>query len=305
MCAENKKVIGVGVWARPDLFERCAGLPVLKSIRSITSSIIEGLLNNSESQKVLSIGIGPGIMYDVFKEEILAGRLNLIGIDILPEMLAKASQNLGRQNVTLIEKDIRENLSLPPKSVNIAEAGLVLHHVLEGDELVSIFRQINQVLIKNGVFILGDIDVAIGEHIEAKLQHLRQTYPRVSIDLETGEFVCSNGNQIRLKILDSRNVEDQGILKNMTVTTCQPLEDEMRKYNASLSDAILANTANARKGLEWHRSIKGKHGWISLIKKGFEATPVNIEIIRPAEIKRRFSNVLDNPFVVVVRKLDS
>ena len=197
--------------------------------------------------------------------------------------------------------DVRENFGLPSSSVNVVEAGLILHHILERETLVEIMRRINAVLKPNGIFVLGDIDVAIGEYIDQKKHILQQQFSSVAIDMDTGEFIGLNGQSKRIKILDPKNGNDQLVLDRMDEITCKPLEQEMRLHNPTLQEPIFANIANAHKGLEWHRAIDGSGGWLSIVSEGF--LNCQIQTIRPSEIKKEFSSVLDNPFVIVVTKV--
>jgi len=86
-----KEVKGVGIWANPELFEKSAGLPVVKAIRGITTNLIKTRLEN-DPQIVFSIGIGPGIMYKDFIEKFTDHSLRLLGIDVLPDMLRGFSE---------------------------------------------------------------------------------------------------------------------------------------------------------------------------------------------------------------------
>jgi len=290
---------GVGVWANPEFLDAFAGLPVVQAGRVITSNIIDHELRKGQ-KTVFSIGIGTGVMYKPFLDTIQNRKLNLIGIDILPEMIETSNKLLGRnKNCILSVKDAREEFPIPQRSVDIVEASLVLHHILKTDELTDIFKRINTILKPGGKFILYDIDVDIGSYIESKLQKLEKEYDQVDIDFKTAEFTFRDGQTAKKqKILDPAQKNDQEIIENMDMQTCNPLIMEMELYKPDLRRVIMDNISNARQGLEWHRSIKD---WRELISMSFDKTS-SVEIFDSTIIKKEFQQVLDSPFLMVTTK---
>jgi len=290
---------GVGVWANPEFLDAFAGLPVVQAGRVMISNIIDQELRK-RCTTVFSIGIGTGIMYKPFLNAINNRQLSLIGIDILPEMIEACNKLIGQnKGCVLSTQDVREQFLLPNQSVDIVEASLVLHHILKADELIDIFKRIHAVLKPGGKFVLYDIDVDIGSHIESKLRTLEDRYIQVNIDLNTAEFVFRD-KQIkkRQKILDPMSRNDQEIIKNMDIQTCNPLIMEMELYKPDLKHVIMDNVSNARQGLEWHRSIKD---WKELIGMSFNKTS-SVEVFDSKIIKKEFQQVLDRPFLMVVTK---
>ena len=290
---------GQGLWKNAEIYEASAGLPVLKTGRALATKLIADQLGNGPAT-VLSIGIGTGVMYQTFlKKDIDQGKLNLAAIDILPEMVTKAKQTLG-EKAQIEVADVRDPFNLANNSVDVVEAGLVLHHILLREELIDIFRRICQILKPGGIFFLYDIDVEIGGHVENKLEALQKQFGGITIDMATGEFVYLNTGQTqREKILVESNQTDRQVIDQMERLTLQPLIKEMKEFNPAIASAIQDNVTNARKGLEWHRKA---NNWIKLIEQGFGRDNFKIKLITPKQIKREFSQVKDNPFALIITK---
>lgn len=285
---------GRGTWAKPEFLDKFSGLPVICSGRSITCNFIHEKLEKNGVASTFSIGIGTGMMYEPFKNKINGGQLILQGIDILPSMIKEAKTKLVG-NVLLSSRDAREPFNITDETIDIVEAGLVLHHILKSKELIDIFKRIKKILKPGGQFILFDIDVSVGEYVENKLKKLELDFGQADIDYETGEFVFK---EQRIKILDTQNPEEETIVSNLNRVTCDPLLEEMKRYKPEIKAIIEDNVQKARQGTEWHRSIIN---WIKLLKQGFDNS-CSIEIITPEAIKEQFQKVLDNPFVIVVTK---
>ena len=288
----GKERQGRGTWKNPEFLNKFSGLPVICSGRSITCNFIYEKLENNGASSVFSIGIGTGMMYELFKNRINREQLILQGIDILPSMIKEAKTKLGG-NVLLSSRDAREPFNIADETIDIVEAGLVLHHILKSEELIDIFRRIKKVLKPSGQFILFDIDVSVGEYIEKKLKKLELDFGLADIDYEKGEFVFK---EQKIKILDPQNPEEKKLIANLDQITCIPLLKEMRTHKPEIKDIIEDNVQKARQGTEWHRSIKS---WLKLIELGFGSDCL-VNIIKSKEIKKQFPQVLDNPFIIVV-----
>lgn len=316
MAIKSEKEIssGIGVWKNPEIYEKTSGLPVMSALRTVVSSYILDRMQSQGEQEVLSLGIGSGEMYKVFTDQIRSQSLKLKGMDILPGMVCTCVENLGGDVVTSFEEAVDsksplfvcQDLLLPFRiskgALDVVESNLVLHHVLERSQIVDVFRRIEHVLKPRGIFVLGDIDVFVGEYVDLKKIQLQQKYGDVEIDNSTAEFVYTvDGEENRLPILDMDNSDDRRVVDDLKRITCDPLLEEMQENNPLLENPIIENVGNALCGLEWHRSVNGDDGWISLIKEAF-GPDCKITLINPEQIRKEYDGVLDNPFVLVVEK---
>jgi len=297
------KNTGQGFWSDAESYNKVTGLPVISAIRALTAKVIRNKLAEGKPLKVLSLGIGSGALYnEYFLDEIKSGALQLYGLDILESMIIQCKEQFPFKNVTLEVGSVDCFQEIFKESFDVIEAGLVLHHVLRFQELKNIFNQVHSKLDPEGIFILGDIDVECGEHIEDKLSSLEATHGKLSIDFQNGEFFNQN---VQIPILSEMIPEDQNVLKNLDKITCAPLLQEVENLNSDLKSKlkplILQNIESAKKGLEWHRSINSSRGWLEIAKETF-TEKMNLQIFTPEEIRANFEGVLDNPFVLTILK---
>lgn len=287
---------GLGFWNNSETYSKVTGLPVISSIRIITSEVIKQKLSTNKRIKVLSLGIGSGALYSqFFREEIESGTIELYGIDILEDMVSLCKKDLGEKPCLKVGK-VEEFSSYFNKTYDVIEAGLVLHHVLRYSELDNIISSCRKPLLEDGYFVLGDIDAYCGEYIEEKLNSLELENGKLGVDVATGDF---HNPCLRIPIIDPAYKEDKTILDNLNKTTCNPLLEEVMNLESELKNKLLPlikqNIDSANLGLEWHREIYSATGWCNLFKKYFK----EIEVIDSNQIKERFTEVKDNPFVMI------
>jgi SAM-dependent methyltransferase len=304
-----------GFWATPDIYQSVTGLPVLRSLRTITASIIRDRLLDIGKQKILSIGLGTGVIYKhVLKEQINQGKLGVMGLDVSHEMVDSfvkeirlpTKKLLGLKipnygEVLVSHHNILDGLSLPESSFDIVEAVLVLHHINYSHQLKEISKMVYKLLKKGGVFIIGDIDLNIGSYIEKKEEELKSKYTNVYRDTEKGCFNYSlmNGKSFSIPILDKDDNEDKKVIANMMQESFNYLRDEAVRFGSNDSvNAINVEIESALKGCELNRQIDD---WIEIVKTGFGHNS-QIDVLPPNQIRKMYPDVLDRPFILSVIK---
>ena len=299
------------------MYEQVGALPVIQSLRSMTASVIEA----TPSPYVFSIGIGDGVIYSgPLADKLKSGGMKLLGVDISQDLLVKCSSALdtGRailqnfspesvSSVSLIQADILDIIEdssfdeWAKSRFSVIEAGLVLHHIFDSSRLISIFNKISDWLAPGGVFVLADIDVAIGEYLESKEKKLKRDYENVERDNTKGVFVCSkDGRDFYIPVLDVNDDADAEALANLDAKTCRPLLEEAKKSGKpQIVEFVEKNIKSARQGNELHRAAAE---WERLIREGFKERLSKYQIFPTEEIKAKFPDVLDSPFVALAYK---
>jgi ubiquinone/menaquinone biosynthesis C-methylase UbiE len=108
-----------------------------------------------EGDVVLDLGSGAG--FDSFLAARKVGKTGrVIGVDMTPEMIAKARTNAkagGYDNVEFVLGDI-EALPLPDNSVDVAISNCVINLVPDKEK---VFQELNRVLRPGGWFMISDL----------------------------------------------------------------------------------------------------------------------------------------------------
>jgi SAM-dependent methyltransferase len=313
--ASVKNNLLTGFWSSADIYQSVTGLPVLRSLRSATASLIRNRINVIGKQNVLSIGLGTGEIYKhTLKDEIAQGKLRVVAIDISDEMIehfAKEFQGNSKivldpyipqdNQIILSQRNILNGLDLPDNSIDIIEAILVLHHISYSNQLNEIIKLAYRILKKNGVLIIGDIDLDIGSYVEKKEAMLREKYSDVVRNSQNGFFFCKSpdGQTVTIPILDENEEEDKNVINRMMAESFNFLRKEAEKYGTKETmNAIDTEIESALKGGELNRSI---NEWIDIVKSGFGEYS-KIEILNPIQIRKIYPDVLDRPFMLIVEK---
>jgi arsenite methyltransferase len=130
------------------------------------------LANIRPGQTVLDLGSGAGI--DAFVARSIVGETGqVIGLDMTPEMIAKARANaerMGYENVRFVQGDI-EKMPVESKSVDVVISNCVLNLVPDKD---LAFAEMHRVIRPGGHFCVSDI-VVRGELPEA-VKHSAELY---------------------------------------------------------------------------------------------------------------------------------
>jgi ubiquinone/menaquinone biosynthesis C-methylase UbiE len=110
----------------------------------------ETLLHLSEAA-ILEIGCGTGKNSEWFIEK----GSQLVGIDLSPEMLAKAKEKVPSENAIFIQADINQEwLFAPDHSFDLVSFSLVLEHI---ENLDNIFKQAAKKLRPGGMVYVGEL----------------------------------------------------------------------------------------------------------------------------------------------------
>ncbi len=296
----NSQELGQGWWLNADSYSQIVALPVMKSVHIITSNIIREKLKDGPI-KVLSLGVGSGVLYkNFFKQEVAENKLQLYGIDFLQDMLLQCQKEFP--NAILKHDNLISFDQFFSEKFDVIEAVFVLHHILRFEELKQLVRKVYDSLKSDGLFIIGDIDLSCAEHIEEKLIKLEKEHGALSVDLNTGEFF---NDKIRVPILSLDNFDDQKALRRLKLLTCMPLMKELGnlvpEQQEKLRHLVVKDIDSANMGLEWLRGVNTPLGWKALIKESFTPSS-DLDILLPDAIKAGFPEVLDSPFVLVARK---
>lgn len=99
---------------------------------------------------VLEIGSGTGKNTEWLAEHAAS----VIGLDLSPEMLAKARSRVPSGHVTFIDHDIQHTWPVADESVNAVVGNLVLEHV---SNIRIIFHEAQRVLRPNGTLFLCEL----------------------------------------------------------------------------------------------------------------------------------------------------
>jgi len=99
---------------------------------------------------VLEIGCGTGKN----TEWIAAHAATVVGLDLSPEMLARARARVKQTNVTFAEHDIQRTWPLGDETVNTVIGNLVLEHLAN---IRMVFHEAERVLRPNGTLFLCEL----------------------------------------------------------------------------------------------------------------------------------------------------
>ena len=105
-------------------------------------------LNKSKANKILDLGCGTGISTKIWKD--FADEI--IGVEPSKEMLSIAYENNDNEKIKYLNSFSHEVL-LPSKSIDIISCSQSFHWM----EPESTLKEINRLLIKNGILVIYDI----------------------------------------------------------------------------------------------------------------------------------------------------
>ena len=155
-----------------------------------------------EDRDVLELGSGTGK-----NTEYLAARArSVIALDFSEAMIARAHQRIPTSNVRFLLHDVRDTWPVPPASVDVVVANLILEHV---HDLAPVFFEATRVLRPGGQFffcelhpyrqLIGTVahftDPDTGETVEVTA-HVHTVSEYVNGAIEAGFTVRSLGEWI-------------------------------------------------------------------------------------------------------------
>ena len=142
---------------------------------------ITGLLrdNGISEGLVLELGCGTGSLTTLLSE---AG-YDMIGVDNSPQMLQEAMEKKGKQDILYLLQDMRE-FELYGTVRAVASVCDSLNYIIEEEELLQVFRLVNNYLDPGGLFVFDlntvyKYEVLLGEKTIAE-------------DREEGSFIWEN-----------------------------------------------------------------------------------------------------------------
>ncbi len=140
-----------------------------------------------EGDTVLDLGSGAG--NDVFVARRIVGETGrVIGIDMTPEMIAKARQNnqkLGYKNVDFFLDEIEEMNAISPETVDVVISNCVMNLV---PDKAQAYREVYRVLKEGGHFSISDI-VHVGQLPEQILEAAEMYAGCVAGSSEKGAYL--------------------------------------------------------------------------------------------------------------------
>jgi phosphatidylethanolamine/phosphatidyl-N-methylethanolamine N-methyltransferase len=98
------------------------------------------LVNNRPRQRILEVGVGTGLSLGYYRKDA-----QIVGIDVSPEMLAKARRRVAEQGITQVEslhEMDAENLQFPDASFDLVIALYVASVVPNPRRLVTEMRRV-------------------------------------------------------------------------------------------------------------------------------------------------------------------
>jgi putative AdoMet-dependent methyltransferase len=155
---------GFNLWA--DDYDKSVGISDNKNIYPFAGyktimNLIYGTIMKTNRAKVLDIGIGTGVL----ASKLYAGGHEITGIDFSTEMLniCKSKMPLAE----LIQQDFSKGL---PRSINKEKYNFIistyaLHHLTD-EEKTPFIMSLGDILIDNGLIIIGDISFQARNDLE-------------------------------------------------------------------------------------------------------------------------------------------
>jgi ubiquinone/menaquinone biosynthesis C-methylase UbiE len=125
---------------------------VVNPTRDLEATAIRTILGSFDlsQSKVLELGAGTGKN----TEWLLEKAFEITAADFSEEMLAKAKERLGKDNISFQQTDLRERWPFAASSHDVITCSLILEHI---QNLDHIFEEASRVLRDEGLFYLGEL----------------------------------------------------------------------------------------------------------------------------------------------------
>jgi ubiquinone/menaquinone biosynthesis C-methylase UbiE len=303
------------IWERTSSYKALPDLATAKAVKATVADIIKFAVSDKKNMStVLSLGTGSGDIYkNQLRREIEERKLRVFGIEHdsflikrcredFPGSYMEASffYSLEDRYSTVMHRNLLAPLDINDGSVDIIESRFSLHALLFQKQILTLLERLEKVLNPSGgTLIISSIDSWIGSYIEKKLSTLQRFYSDVALDPEKAVISGKKLKRVEFPILDQTNHSDQDALKALVKVSLEPLKAEGRKTSMPGWEEITnADYGDGLKGRLWYRT---KEEWVELIRQVF-GNKISIKIITPQEIKNLYSDVLDNPFLIMVTK---
>ena len=118
--------------------------------RDLDASVMRRVPLQIENADVLELGSGTGKN----TEYLAAHARSVIAMDVSEGMVARAHQRIATSNVRFVLHDVRDNWPVPPASVDVVVANLILEHV---HDLAPVFFEAARVLRPGGQFFFCEL----------------------------------------------------------------------------------------------------------------------------------------------------
>jgi hypothetical protein len=305
------------LWERTCSYKALSELATARAIKSTVADIIKFTLSDrKETATVFSLGIGNGDLYkNQLRKEIDEGKLRIFGSERDPFLVKRCREEFPgtlrevsffytaeERHSAVMEKSLQSQLAtldIDENMVDIVESRFTLHAFLFQKQLIQMLEKIEKILKPSGTFIVSSIDNWIGNYIEKKFLTLQRFYGDVTLEPETAIISGSRRKAVSLPVLENTNHSDQEALKTLVQSSLEPLKAEGKAMaRPGWEDVINLDYDDGIKGRLWYRT---KEEWEEMVKSVFGGN-AEIRILSPQEIKNRYNDVLDQPFLLMVTK---
>lgn len=310
------EIKGEALWEVSTTYKLFADLPVNRAVKSVMTDVIHYALNNNEDiTAVMSLGIGTGELYKgILRKDIIENKLRVLGVEpdkvlvdrCVEDFPGNYMESSNFVNVTdncscVIHRSLVFPHEIYENTMNFVEARFALHQILFRKTIMGLIRRVYKVLKNNGVFIVGDIDHWIGSYIEKKVLTLTRYYNEIEVDPKRALLLAKKQKVVEIPILDRTSHADNEAIKSLMNTTLEPLNTEVQDTTRiGWEESVNSDFDDGIKGRKWYRT---KEDWEEMIVEGFE-NKVDIRTISPQEIRKKYPDVRDNPFILMATKTE-
>ena len=309
-------VSGLKVSNLTSVYKSLYDLPSAVAIRNISAGFITSILGNtSGNNDILTFNPGRGLLYkSLLKKYFENGRLRLLGVETDNYFLQQFKEDFpgdymdalvprtvdpGHSSVFFAE-NIAKDLDFPFDSFNFIEMSFSLSSFMFREDIEEFLRRILKLLRKGGYFIMSDLDSCVGSYIEARMRVYKNFYKEMSFNVSEGFVTCVKNKKRQLPFLDINNIFfDNNFLRNLYNSKFVFFEKEVSVSTLPESaDMIVAESEIVRRGLRFYRT---KEEWKDIVA-GVFGQDTNILLTSPDDIKKRYPEVKDFPFILVAVK---
>jgi len=191
-----------------------------------------GLLGEITAGKVLDVACGQGGFTGILKNS-LQNYMQIIGVDVNPEMLAQARENLPDQTI-LFEQQDAAALSFPDAAFDLVSCAFSLHHLPKPQRVLT---EIRRVLKPGGLLLI----------VEMYRDHLTSTQQTESMvhhwaaGIDTALGISHNQTFTRQQILEMVKPEawEEANIVDLADLSFDPKGEEITRHVLETIDRVL------------------------------------------------------------------